>query len=114
MKIKWIIPVLALGAVSCVSLKSHNATRAEIMRIESRLETLREQNENLIERNNMLTEAVEHLATDTARLSRENDALRSMGGKSSGDISAEISALLRQIAENEQQIQELQRKLGQE
>lgn len=114
MKRYWIIPVIALLGTSCISLKNHNETRADTMRAESKAETLRERNEMLIERNNRLTEQVEHLATDTARLMRENRVLRSSGGKISGDVSAELSNLLLQIQENEIEIRELKRRLGEE
>lgn len=84
------------------------------MRLETQMDALRERNEALVERNNMLTEKVERLATDTARLMRENAVLRSTGGKASGEISAELSKLLLQIQDNEIEIRELKRRLGEE
>lgn len=100
----WILCILAAASVSCVSTKQFNAVRADAMRAESELTAARTRTEEVIERNNRLTEQVERLAADTARLMAEKRDLETKYRKSLGSSSAEATRLLRQIEENQREL----------
>lgn len=111
MKKLLILIVIAASAGSCVSTKKFNSMRADAMRYESELSSAKIRGDELAKRNNMLTEQVESLATDTARLGYENRELTERYKRLLSDGSAEASRMLLELESRTRRVEELEQLL---
>ena len=76
MKKLLLIAVLSIVCCSCVSNKVYNASRAEVMRLESEMSALRARHAALEQLNNELNGQKLGLQDDLSKLSADHDALR--------------------------------------
>ena len=124
-----IIATLSLICSSCVSNKVYNASRAEVMRLESEMSALRARHSALEQLNNELngekrglqdnlsTLAAEHdalrkqyasLDADRAKLARDLDQLRDMLDKGNAEASRMLQELQRNQADLEERSQRVE------
>lgn len=111
-----IIVALSLVCGSCVSNKVYNASRAEVMRLESEMSALRARHAALEELNNELNGQKLGLQDDLSKLSADHDALRKQYAALDDDR-AKLARDLEQLsemldkgnAEASRMLQELQR-----
>ena len=104
-KILIICAVAAFGA-SCVSNKTFNSMKAQALRAEGELASANTRIEELGARNRKLTDAVEELKKDTARLSADYLYLNQKYKKLLADGSAEAARMLRQLEESQNELSE--------
>lgn len=105
MKKILILLVIAASLGSCVSTKKFNSVRADMMRLENELSSSRVRSDELTARNKNLSEQVEALAADTARLGSEVRLLNQRYKTLLSDGSAEASRMLRQLEESQRELE---------
>ncbi|MCC8034786.1 MAG: OmpA family protein [Rikenellaceae bacterium] len=104
---KMIFIFLAAAMVAgCVPAKKYNASRADVMRLGSELESMRLRGDELAARNGKLNSQLEQLAADTARLSRRIEELSSRYDRLLGEGSAEAARMLRQLEASQRELDE--------
>jgi chemotaxis protein MotB len=116
MKKLLLIAVLSIVCCSCVSNKVYNASRAEVMRLESEMSALRARHAALEQLNNELNGQKLGLQDDLSKLSADHDALRQQYAALDADH-AKLGRELDQLrdildkgnAEASRMLQELQR-----
>ena len=116
MKKLLLIAVLSVVCCSCVSNKVYNASRAEVMRLESEMSALRARHAALEQLNNELNGQKLGLQDDLSKLSADHDALRQQYAALDADhakLGRELDQLRDMLdkgnAEASRMLQELQR-----
>ena len=116
MKKLLLIAALSILCCSCVSNKVYNASRAEVMRLESELSALRARHSALEQLNNELNGQKLGLQDDLSKLSADHDALRKLYAALDTDhakLGRELDQLRDMLdkgnAEASRMLQELQR-----
>ena len=116
MKKLLLIAVLSIVCCSCVSNKVYNASRAEVMRLESEMSALRARHAALEQLNNELNGQKLGLQDDLSKLSADHDALRQQYAALDADhakLGRELDQLRDMLdkgnAEASRMLQELQR-----
>lgn len=111
-----IIVALSLACSSCVSNKVYNASRAEVMRLESELSALRARHSALEQLNNEMNGEKLGLQDNLSRLTADHDALRQQYAALDADrakLARELDQLRDMLdkgnAEASRMLQELQR-----
>lgn len=106
-----IIIVVALGAVSCVSTKTFNSMRAEVMRLENDLaqSTMREgelalQNRGLTDEKNSLEQQIATLNSRITALNAENARLDENYKQLLSNSSDEAARMLEQLEQNQREL----------
>ncbi len=116
MKKLLLIAALSILCCSCVSNKVYNASRAEVMRLESEMSALRARHSALEQLNNELNGQKLGLQDDLSKLSADHDALRKLYAALDTDhakLGRELDQLRDMLdkgnAEASRMLQELQR-----
>ncbi len=104
-KIVIICTVALLGA-SCVSNKTFNSMKAQALRAEGELASANTRIEELSVRNRKLTQTVDELKKDTARMAADYLYLNQKYKKLLADGSAEAARMLRQLEESQNELNE--------
>lgn len=118
MKKLFLIMLISAGAASCVSTRTFNSLRAEMLAAESEIEYSRGRMEALSTRNDKLAQENEKLTAEIASLGDEHAQLKARYSRLLADGSSEAARMLRQLEENQREldsrsarVEELQRLL---
>lgn len=95
---------ICAGAASCVSTRTYNALRAEMLAAESEMEYSRGRIEALTSRNDKLTQENEKLKAEIASLTDEYAQLKTRYARLLADGSSEAARMLRQLEENQREL----------
>lgn len=118
MKRLLILILVSVVGVSCVSTKKFNTLRAEMLAAESEIDYSRNRIGELISRNDQLVQENERLTAEIASLQDNHTELMKRYERLLADGSAEAARMLRQLEENQreldsrsQKVEELERLL---
>lgn len=118
MKKLILLLLICVGTASCVSTKTFNSLRAEMLAAESEIEYSRGRIEALSARNDKLAQENEKLIAEIASLNDEQVRLQARYARLLADGSSEAARMLRQLEDNQREldsrsarVEELQRLL---
>ncbi|MCD8102372.1 MAG: OmpA family protein [Alistipes sp.] len=109
---KLLLLVAAAAAVAgCVPSKKYNSSRAEVMRLESELGSMRLRGDELAARVERLDAEIERLNGEKAELNRQVTELTERYNRLLSEGSAEAARMLRQLEQSQSQLDERSRRV---
>ncbi|MCC8020314.1 MAG: OmpA family protein [Rikenellaceae bacterium] len=109
---KILLLVAAAAAVAgCVPSKKYNSSRAEVMRLESELGSMRLRGDELAARAERLDAEIEQLNGEKAELGRQVAELTERYNRLLSEGSAEAARMLRQLEQSQSQLDERSRRV---
>ncbi|MCD8172961.1 MAG: OmpA family protein [Alistipes sp.] len=109
---KLLLLVAAAAAVAgCVPSKKYNSSRAEVMRLESELGSMRLRGDELAARADRLDAEIEQLNGEKAELNRQVMELTERYNRLLSEGSAEAARMLRQLEQSQSQLDERSRRV---
>ncbi len=109
---KLLLLVAAAAAVAgCVPSKKYNSSRAEVMRLESELGSMRLRGDELAARAERLDAEIEQLNGEKAELNRQVTELTERYNRLLSEGSAEAARMLRQLEQSQSQLDERSRRV---